>query len=235
MDKTEGLWVPCIHTISDPEVHKYSIHHTTGRNLMNIDYETLVSYDPKITYGLGHPKRPFNYDVEEVIKKTIWLWKQIENDFNLEDWYVMHLSPGFKTTPIRLRNSLPDLINRVSGAINSSAYRKGWKTKIYAALEHIDEECDGYHFHCLVKTDGCLTKRQERTLKYQVKSMRIFNKVSTPVQIRKLCPSGSFLDAIRTLHYICKQATKHHNPFGHHILEGSCKSNPHLELNLVSA
>jgi hypothetical protein len=87
---------------------------------MNIDYEALVSYDPQITYGPGHPKRPFNYDVDEVIKKTIWLWKQIETDFNPDDWCVMHLSPGFKTTPMRLRNSLPDLINRVSGAINSS-------------------------------------------------------------------------------------------------------------------
>jgi len=202
---------------------------------MNIDYETLVSCDPQITYGLGHPKRPINYDVDEVIKKTIWLWKQIATDFNPDDWCVMHLSPGFKTTPIRLRNSLPDLINRVSGAINSSAYRKGWKTKVYAALEHIDEECDGYHFHCLVKTEGGLTKRQERTLIYQVKSMRIFNNASSPVQIRKLCPSGSFLDVVRTLHYICKQTTKHNDPFAHHILQMSCRSTPHLKLNLVSA
>lgn len=202
---------------------------------MNIDYETLVSCNPQIIYGPGHPKRPFNYDVQEVIKKTIWLWKQIETDFNPDDWCVMHLSPGFKTTPMRLRNSLPDLINRVSGAINSSSYRKGWKTTVYAALEHIDEECHGYHFHCLVKTEGGLTKRQERTLKYQVKSMRIFNNVSRPVQIRKLCPSGSFLDVVRTLHYICKQTTKHYDPYAHHIHQGSFGCNSELETNLISA
>ena len=169
---------------------------------MNIDYETLISGSPKITYGVGHPKRPYNYDAEEVIKKIMWLWEELKPDFNHNDWSVIHLSPNFKVSPIRLMNSLPDLTNRVSGAINPKAYRRGWKTKIYAALEHIDEECDGYHFHCLVKTEGGLTQRQERTLKYQVKSMRIFNNTSNPVKIRKLCPSGSFLDVMRTLHYV---------------------------------
>jgi len=201
---------------------------------MNIDREILLSGNPRITYGLGHPKRPYNYDAEEVVKKTIWIWDQIKAGFNPEDWSVMHLSPNFKTSPMRLRNSLPDLINRASGAIDSNAYRKGWKTTIYAALEHIDEECDGYHFHCLVKTKGGLSKQKERTLKYQIKSMRIFNGVSQPVQIRKLCPSGSFLDVVRTLHYFCKQTTKLYDPYAHHIYKDNCKSKFHNDSDMLS-
>lgn len=183
---------------------------------MMITRELLISGNPQITYGPGHPKRPYNYDVDRVIGNTLWIWDQIKSGFDPCDWTVIDMSPGFKVGSPILLKSLPDLINRISGAINSKAYRKGWKTDVYAALEHIDESSYGDHFHCLVRIPGGLTKRQERTLKYQVKSMRIFKDVSRPVNIRPLCPSGSFLDVIRTLHYFSKQTNRTYDPYNHY-------------------
>jgi hypothetical protein len=183
---------------------------------MDISIDSLIFGESSMLYSPGHPKRPFNYDQTKVIENTIWIWNQIKRGFNPVDWYVLNLSPLKRFSSPDILNSLPDLVNRVSGAINSRAYRKGHKSRFYAALEHLDDECYGDHLHCLLEVPGGLTVVQERRLNHHIKAMRIFKDSSRAVNIRPLCPSGDFGEVVQTLHYHCKQTTNFNDPYAFH-------------------
>ena len=183
---------------------------------MEITDETIIFSKPSILYSPGHPKRPVNYNQTKVLENIIWIWNQIKDCFNPDDWYVLNLSPLKRFDNSELISALPHIINRASVAINPRVYRKGLKTRFYAALEHTDDTCYGDHLHCLVEVPGGLQEHQQRRLNSNLKSMQIFKGSSRSVNIRQLCPSGDFLDISKTLHYHCKQTNEHNDPYAYH-------------------
>lgn len=183
---------------------------------MEITYETIIFSKPSILYSPGHPKRPVDYNQTKVLENIIWIWNQIKDGFNSDDWYVLNLSPLKRYDKSILINALPHIINRTSAAINPRANRKGHKTRFYASLEHTDDTCFGDHLHCLLEVPGGLKQHQEKRLKSNLKSMQIFKNSSRSVNIRRLCPSGDFLDMSRTLHYHCKQTNECNDPYAIH-------------------
>lgn len=183
---------------------------------MEITNETIIFGKPSILYIPGHPKRPVNYSQTKVLENIIWIWNQIKDGFNPDEWYVLNLSPLKRSDKSEIIKSLPHIINRASSAINPRANRKGLKTRFYASLEHTDDTCYGDHLHCLVEVPGGLQQHQEKRLKSNLKSMQIFKGSSRSVDIRQLCPSGDFIEVVRTLHYHCKQTNEHNDPYAIH-------------------
>ena len=183
---------------------------------MEITNETIIFSDPPILYSPGADKRPVNYNQTKVLDNIIWIWSQIKDGFNADDWYVLNLSPLKRFDKSEIIRALPHIINRSSVAINPRANRKGHKTRFYAALEHTDDSCYGDHLHCLLEVPGGLQQYQENRLNRNLKSMHIFKGSSKSVNIRQLCPSGDLIDIAKTLHYHCKQTTEFNDPYAYH-------------------
>lgn len=170
---------------------------------MNITYETLVNSS-------------IPYKTDRTIENTLWIWNQIKTDFNMNEWYIVHLSPLKRHDRVDLFEVHRFLVNSISGVIDSRAYRKGWKTRFYAALEGIDESFYGDHFHCLLHVPGGMDDQMEGRIKRKLNSMEIFRGSSRAVRIRPLCPSRTISDVIQTLHYLCKQTTQNHDPYAYY-------------------
>jgi len=183
---------------------------------MEITKELIIFSEPSVLYSPRHPKRPPNYNQTKVLDNIIWIWNQIKDGFNADDWYVLNLSPLKRFDNSELIRSLPHIINRASVAVNPRANRKGQKTRFYASLEHTDDSCYGDHLHCLIEVPGGLQRYQEQRLNRNLKSMQIFKDSSRSVKIRQLCPSGHFIDIAKTLHYHCKQTTEFNDPYAYH-------------------
>lgn len=170
---------------------------------MNVTYESLVNSD-------------IPFKTERTIENTLWVWDQIKTDFQMNEWFSLTLSPLKKYGIDDLLQAIRPLVNRVSGVIDPRASRKGWRTQFLACIEQPHDSTFGDHLHCLMKVSGGLTPDQEQLVRRKIKSMEIFRESSRAVRIRPICPQGTFLDLIKTLHYSCKQTTQHYDPYAYY-------------------